>query len=90
MAGAMASAMAVAVLASGCGASGWRESTDPIELDGVAWALDGVIHLPDGRTVETGGDVAWFEPAGDGVFFGLAASERGVANPTVSSEIRFA
>lgn len=55
--------------------SAWAMSTDPVEAGGLVWASDGVVHLPDGSTVDVGGPITTYVVAGDGVYFTPAASE---------------
>lgn len=47
----------------------WTPSDDPVENRGLAWAADGVVHLGDGSTIDTGSTITDFVVAGDGVYF---------------------
>lgn len=54
----------------------WRTSSAPVAVDGLTWAADTTVHLPDGSTIDTGEPVQAFVVGGDGVFF-VPAGEDG-------------
>ena len=55
--------------ATGEASASWSSSTDPVAAGGPVWAAEGVVHLPDGTTINVGGPVTTYVVAGDGVYF---------------------
>jgi hypothetical protein len=53
----------------------WSTSIDAVPARGLVWASDGVVHLSDGTTVDTGSALTTYVVAGDGVYFTPADSE---------------
>jgi hypothetical protein len=79
-------ALALALLLGGCGDDdpapgsgdgGWTATEDPVDRSGLVWAADGVVHLGDGSTIDTGSDLEGYVVAGDGVYFVKATDDGG-------------
>ncbi|WP_248579637.1 hypothetical protein [Nocardioides sp. InS609-2] len=47
----------------------WPAVDDLVDTSGLVWAVDGVVHLGDGSTIDTGSTVTEYVVAGDGVWF---------------------
>ena len=52
----------------------WMHSTNPVDPTGLNWALNGIVHLADGKTLSVGEPMMSYVVAGDGVYFTPAES----------------
>lgn len=55
----------------GTGSSGndWPAATSPVATDGLVWAVDSTVHLPDDSTIEVGTQPGGFVVSSAGVWF---------------------
>lgn len=87
--------LATLALTTACGSddpagspASWPTTTTPVATDGLIWASDSTVHLPDGSTINTGDLAGAYVVAGAGVWFASADPDEREGN--VLPELRVA
>ncbi|WP_210649468.1 hypothetical protein [Nocardioides sp. SYSU D00065] len=68
--------------------AGWPSTTTPVATDGLIWADDSTVHLPDGSTIDTEDPAGAYVVAGPGVWF--TSTEPGELDSNELPELRLA
>jgi hypothetical protein len=58
----------------------WPITSTPVATDGLVWARDSTVHLPDGSTIDTGRLAGAYVVAGAGVWFASAEPDEREGN----------